>query len=132
MSRMIELKNAAQATGTGRRRWFSSTDMDLIVWQEDDDTPTRFELYYDKSRREHVMIWRAARGFSHLAVDDGEQKPAMEFKQSPVLVPDGHVDPNRISRLFERSLRLMVLASRGDGFHFASGRSGTHGFYKGP
>jgi hypothetical protein len=102
---MIELKIAAQSTDTVQRRWFSSTDMDLIVWHDDDDALTRFELYYDKSRQEHVMIWRADRGFSHLAVDDGEQKPAMEFKQSPMLVPDGHVDPNRISRLFERSCR---------------------------
>ena len=30
--------------------------MDLIVWY-DDDSIARFELYYDKNTKEHVIIW---------------------------------------------------------------------------
>jgi hypothetical protein len=77
--------------------------MDLIVWYDEGDTIAGFELYYDKNIREHVFIWRADRGFAHLAVDDGEQKPVLEYKESPILIPDGHIDPNRIWDLFEKS-----------------------------
>ena len=77
--------------------------MDLIVWYGEDDSIVRFELYYDKNIREHVFIWGADSGFAHLAVDDGEQKPVLDYKEAPILIPDGHVDPNRIRHLFEGS-----------------------------
>lgn len=103
MSLLAELKNAQTFDGKHRRRWFSSTDMDLIVWYDEDDTPAGFELYYDKNIREHVFIWRKEKGFAHLAVDDGEQKTALNYKETPILIPDGHMDSNRIKRLFEAS-----------------------------
>lgn len=76
--------------------------MDLIVWTDETRSISAFELYYDKSANEHVLIWRKESGFSHLAVDDGEQKPALNYKESPMLIPDGMFDPDRIGRLFER------------------------------
>jgi hypothetical protein len=105
VSRLIELKSSGQISDRGRRRWFTSTDLDLIAWFDENDSLSGFELYYDKNVREHVFIWRADGGFEHLAVDDGEQKPVLEYKEAPLLVPDGHVDPNRISHLFEGSCR---------------------------
>jgi len=101
VSALIEFKGMQQIADGRRRRWFSSTDMDLIVWYEEDGLLVGFELYYDKNIREHVFIWQAGCGFTHLAVDDGEQKPVLEYKESPILIPDGHVDPHRISKLFE-------------------------------
>jgi hypothetical protein len=86
-----------------QRRWFSSPEMDLILWYDDNKAVAGFELYYDKSLREHVFIWKAESGTTHLAVDDGEQKPVFEYKEAPILIPDGHVDPNRIWKLFEAS-----------------------------
>ena len=80
-------------------------DMDLIVWYDDGGSIAGFELYYDKNIREHVFIWSADRGFTHLAVDDGEQKPVLNYKEAPILIPDGHIDPNRIRTLFEGSCR---------------------------
>ena len=77
--------------------------MDLIVWYDEDDSIAGFELYYDKNIREHVFIWGAHSGFAHLAVDDGEQKPVLEYKEAPILIPDGHVDPHHIKHLFEGS-----------------------------
>lgn len=103
MNALIELKGVQQIADERRRRWFSSTDMDLIVWYEADGSIAGFELYYDKNIREHVFIWGADSGFTHLAVDDGEQKPVLDYKEAPILIPDGHVDPDRIRHLFERS-----------------------------
>jgi len=103
MNALIELKGVQQIVDERRRRWFSSSDMDLIVWYDEDDSIARFELYYDKNIREHVFIWGADNGFAHLAVDDGEQKPVLEYKEAPILIPDGHVDPNHIRYLFEGS-----------------------------
>ena len=59
-----------------------------------------FELYYDKAVNEHVLIWRRDAGFTHRAVEDGEQKPVLHYKQAPILVADGHLDLDRIRRLF--------------------------------
>jgi len=103
LNALIELKVVQQIADERRRRWFSSTDMDLIVWYEADGSIAGFELYYDKNIREHVFIWGADSGFTHLAVDDGEQKPVLDYKEAPILIPDGHVDPDRIRHLFERS-----------------------------
>ena len=103
MKSLTEFKSTQQIAGERRRRWFGSTDMDLIVWYDESDSIAGFELYYDKHIREHVFIWRADLGISHLAVDDGEQKPALHHKESPILIPDGHVDPNRIRALFDES-----------------------------
>jgi hypothetical protein len=77
--------------------------MDLIVWADETLSIAAFEFYYDKNVDEHVLIWREGSGFTHLAVDDGEQKPALEYKQSPILVSDGSFDPDRIRSLFEGS-----------------------------
>ena len=104
LNALIELKTNQQGADQSRRRWFSSTDMDLIVWYRNDDAIAGFELYYDKNIREHVFIWSADNGFAHLAVDDGEQKPVLSHKEAPILIPDGYVDPNRISTLFEKSI----------------------------
>ena len=103
MNALIEFKGTQQIAGERRRRWFSSTDMDLIVWYDEGDSIAGFELYYDKNIREHVFIWRAGSGFAHLAVDDGEQKPVLDYKEAPILIPDGQIDPNRIRSLFEVS-----------------------------
>jgi hypothetical protein len=100
---LIEFKGTQQIAGERRRRWFSSTVMDLIVWYDAGDSIAGFELYYDKNIREHAFIWRAGGGFAHLAVDDGEQKPVLDYKEAPILIPDGQIDPNRIRALFERS-----------------------------
>jgi hypothetical protein len=77
--------------------------MDLIVWYGARGFPVAFELYYDKKAGEHVLIWRSGKGFCHMAVDDGENKPVLNYKEAPILIPDGEVDALRIKRLFERS-----------------------------
>lgn len=99
MSKLIELKSDQSLVGN--RRWFTSQEIDLVTWTNDIDSIVAFEFYYDKNFNEHVLIWRQSSGFTHLAVDDGEQKPALEYKQTPILVNDGSYDPDRIRRLFD-------------------------------
>lgn len=99
MSRLIELKSDQSLVGN--RRWFSSPEIDLIMWTDRIDSIVAFEFYYDKNIDEHVLLWRERSGFTHLAVDDGEQKPTLEYKRTPILVSDGNFDPDRIRSLFE-------------------------------
>ena len=100
LNRVMELRKERRPSGTDRRRWFSSPEMDLIVWFGEDGALDGFEFYYDKNLSEHVLIWREGQGFRHLAVDDGETKPALDYKESPILIPDGKYHSGRIRRLF--------------------------------
>lgn len=100
MTRLVELKR--DQSSAENRRWFSSRDLDLIVWTDESRSIKAFELYYDKNVNEHVLIWRKGSGFSHLAVDDGEQKPVLNYKEAPLLIPDGFFDADRIKRLFRK------------------------------
>ena len=99
MTRLVELNR--DQTIAENRRWFSSNDMDVIIWIDENRSIKAFELYYDKNVNEHVLVWRDGSGFSHLAVDDGEQKPVLNHKETPILIPDGVFEADRIMRLFE-------------------------------
>ena len=67
MTLLRELADIRQVPGEPRRRWFSSPDLDLIVWLDDADTMLGFQLCYDKSRGERALTWRADRGYDHYA-----------------------------------------------------------------
>ena len=99
MGLLRELPDTRQVDGEPKRRWFSSLDLDLIVWLDDSDAPTGFQLCYDKSHGERALTWHAGRGFDHMAVDDGEQNPA-QHKSTPILVADGELDCTRVKRMF--------------------------------
>lgn len=103
MSALVELKSGQRKIDASYRRWFYSPDMDLVLWYEAGGSISGFELYYDKNFNEHVFIWRNDGGFAHLAVDDGEQGPVLEYKEAPILIPDGDIDVSRIKRLFDES-----------------------------
>jgi len=96
-----EIRNVRQVPGEPRRRWFTSETMDLIVWINEDDTPTQLQLCYDKGRRraERAFTWKPGIGYTHTAVDDGESRGA-RYKASPILFADGGFDSNRVSSLF--------------------------------
>ncbi len=95
---MKENTHVRQIAGEPRRRWFSSENLDLIVWLNDDDTFAGFELCYDKMCNERSIRWHAGEHFLHTAVDDGEQRPG-KYKASPILVADGIFDARRIHSL---------------------------------
>lgn len=96
-----EIALARQHPGEPRRRWFTSSDIDLFVWVDDAGAPVGFQLCYDKSSREHALTWTEERGFSSMAVDCGESRPA-RYKGSPILVTDGIIDAPRILEEFRR------------------------------
>jgi hypothetical protein len=100
---MREVLHVRQIAGEDRRRWFSSGSMDLVVWYGVDGAITSFQLCYDKLHRERALTWKAGQqGIQHAAVDDGESWP-LNYKSTPVLVPDGewHSDVVRTRFLAE-------------------------------
>jgi hypothetical protein len=102
MDTLRELHDTRQVEGEPRRRWFSSPDLDLIVWLDEQDAMVGFQLCYDKSRGERALTWRTGRGYDHMGVDDGEASPA-QHKSTPILVADGHFDRERVEALFTES-----------------------------
>ncbi len=108
-----EIRNVKQESGRGRRRWFESDGFDLVVWFEPAGDVSGFQLCYDFGSGEHALTWRPAGGFSHHAVDAGDQTPLKN--ESPILVPDGVVPWKELLRTFrarsgslEPSLRDLV------------------------
>lgn len=94
---------ARQVAGEPRRRWFMSANCDLIVWLDDAGDPSGFQFCYDKDEREHAFTWIQRDGFSHMAVDSGENAPS--FGGSPCLVPNGAFDPARVLAIFRSEAR---------------------------
>ena len=101
MEPLRELPYTRQVPGERRRRWFSSPELDLIVWLDDEDQPVGFQLCYDKPDAERALTWRDGRGFDHMAVDDGEHSisPAA-YKETPILVADGVFERDRVKKHF--------------------------------
>lgn len=95
-----EIKNVKQERGAGRRRWFESDGLDLVVWLQPDNTVTGFQLCYDFGHGEYALTWRAESGFAHSVVDEGESSPLKN--QTPVLEPDGDVPWRELVRQFDQ------------------------------
>jgi hypothetical protein len=104
MAGLKESRRVRQIPGESRRRWFSSSEMDLAVWVDDRGEINGFELCYDKAKAERALRWKRGSGFLHERVDDGEGRPG-RHKATPVLVPDGVFDAKKISRLFAAASR---------------------------
>jgi hypothetical protein len=100
-----EIKDVRQERGAGRRRWFESDGLDLVVWLDARNVISGFQLCYDLGRGEHALTWRPDAGFAHHAVDQGDATPLKN--EAPVLVPEGGVPWADVARLFdERSGEL--------------------------
>lgn len=94
-----EITPIRQNSDRVKKRWFSSSDMDLFVWFND-QVPARFQLSYDKPAREHAITWDIESGFSHNSVDTGEHSPGTKYKMTPILVANGEFDAASIARKF--------------------------------
>lgn len=103
-----EIPHSRQIPGEAPRRWFHSPDMDLIVWlgEEGAGEIAGFQLCYDKTRGEKALYWKSDRGFSHMAVDDGEHT-AGKHKAAPLLVPDGAFDNAALQQHFCASAQTL-------------------------
>lgn len=102
MATLREVDHVRQGAGEPARRWFSSADLDLIVWLDPTGRPTGFQLCYDKPRDEHALTWTSQDGFTHHAVDDGDDV-GVAHKTSPVLVRDGVFDLALVRREFDEA-----------------------------
>jgi hypothetical protein len=105
MDELVEIIHVRQVPGDPRRRWFSSDDMDLIVWYDDSDAPIGFQLCYDKLRSERTLRWEPELGYRHMAIDNGESGISPRYKATPILVADGHFDARRVANIFTASSR---------------------------
>lgn len=103
MAPLTELERVRQVPGEPRRRWFASDEFDLIVWSDDSGSPTAFQLCYDRPRTERALTWKPDLGFLHSVVDDGEDRGGGKHKGTPLLVPDGQFDANRVSEQFAQA-----------------------------
>ena len=97
---MKEIINVRQIPGETKRRWFCSAVMDLIVWINDKDIPTGFQLCYDKGQTERAITWTNLYGFTHMEVDDGESLFGAGYKATPVLISGGVIDTYMVNKLF--------------------------------
>ena len=98
---MQEVHPTRQVPGDPHRRWFSSADLDLIVWCDAGGAPVAFQLCYDKGRNERALTWEPSTGLSQSTVDDGESEPGLRYKATPVLAPDGALEVRRVAAHFD-------------------------------
>jgi len=94
-----EVKNVVQRQGEPRRRWFMSAYFDLIVWYDEGNDISGFELCYGKPTTEKALCWTNQRGYTHHKVDDGELEP-LKYKMTPIYVPDGIFEKDAVSEIF--------------------------------
>jgi hypothetical protein len=107
-----EITGVKQERGPGRRRWFESDGLDLIVWLARDATITGFQVCYDFGDGEHALTWRSDAGFAHNKIDSGDQTPLANL--TPVLERDaaGGVPWERIVQRFEQRSATLEPAIR--------------------
>jgi hypothetical protein len=96
---MRELVKVRQIPGESKRRWFSSSDFDLIVWLADDASFKGFELCYRTGPCERAIVWTRAAGYRHMNVDDGEGR-AGAHKATPIMGIDGRFDARSVHAAF--------------------------------
>lgn len=99
MSMLREISDVRQIPGEGHRRWFTSTEFDLIVWYEE-GLVTGFQLCYDKETKERALTWRVTGSYGHTRIDDGETP--FGPKRTPILVQDGVFDKNTVLQRFRQ------------------------------
>jgi hypothetical protein len=103
---LLETKHTRQISGEPFRRWFSNTNLNLIVWYDAHKSITGFQLCYRHEGEEKALTWTSGQGFSHESIDDGETRPA-RHKMTPILVPDGIFDKKAITPIFESASQVL-------------------------
>ena len=107
---MREIKNVKQEGSGGRRRWFESDGLELVVWSDVSGQVTGFQICYDLGRGEHALTWRPGGGFAHASIDAGDDTPLKN--QSPVLTPEGDAPWQEIARVFDEQSESLDVGLR--------------------
>ena len=96
-----EIANVRQVPGESPRRWFTSSDLDLIVWLGPGARPWGFQLCYGKrDGKERAVTWWPERGLTHSVVDEGRRDP-LTVKGTPVLEASRPFDVAQVRERFE-------------------------------
>ena len=96
MAGLVEVP-ARQFPNEDRRRWFTSANVDLVLWLDEGDRITAFQVCYAKRYREKAIVWTPERGLEHMIVDDGDVVE-LHHKATPILVPDRPRDVTRLAQ----------------------------------
>ncbi len=89
------------------RRYFTDAYFDLFIWYDKKEGHLiGFQLCYDKGRYSRALTWEVDKGFSHDRIDEGEDGKGV-IKRTPILVPDGIFNTQRIALLFKKSSKLL-------------------------
>jgi hypothetical protein len=95
-----EIGTVRQVRGEGPRRWFADSYFDLVVWLDDAENITGFQLCYDKGKNERALTWQSEGGFHHDRIDDGEVP--YRIKRTPIIVEDGVFAKSKIAERFKK------------------------------
>ena len=93
-----ELRNVRQVTGDHFRRWFCDENLEIVVWYEEGGAIFGFQVCYDPREQPRALTWTQKRGFSHAAVDGGEDKPTSN--RTPMLSPSHDYDAAKVREAF--------------------------------
>jgi hypothetical protein len=96
---MREIAHVHPIPSEPQRRWFTSAELDLLVWCDPAGTPLGFELCYAQHDTEHALTWHRTTGFHQTAVEEGAERPG-HAKASPWLRANGVCDVRRVYTLF--------------------------------
>ena len=88
-----EITDIKQNDEEGFRRWFTSDDMDLFVWYNDDCRVTSFQLCQD----EYLISWSIKKGMS-FSKNINDSAGPLNYKGSTVLRP---IRPFSLKRVFD-------------------------------
>lgn len=94
---LVENVDVRQVEGERVRRYFSDSDFDLIVWNDQDGLIAGFQLCYDKEHDERALTWKNGEGYMHDRVDAGE---VIGKAKTPILVADGVFPARQIADRF--------------------------------
>ncbi len=99
MEQLREIPSVRQIAGERHRRWFNSPSLDLVVWMDEQNRFTAFQLCYQTGALEHALTWQATTGFNHARVDSGETG-GLDYKRTPILLTDGSCDAKSLRERF--------------------------------
>ena len=97
-----ETIDVRQIDGESKRRWFSSNDLELIIWLDEQDRITGFQLCYEDQGNQKAITWKENSGYSHDNIDDGENISGdNKYKATPILVADGIFNKIKVASYFK-------------------------------
>ena len=110
--KLREFLNYKQESGAGKRRYFSSTSLELVVWYNEDGSREGFQICYRLMGREKALTYKEKRGYYHnnvstcIPFSEYRRNPfghASSAFKMPFLVPNGAIPRDHVVNLFEES-----------------------------